>query len=111
MVKLINVSGRKIDISKNVSILPGKDISGDIEITPRIEQLLNTGLLKRVEQLYEKKDFKNSSFVSSGDLRRQQILENIKAGNIFPSVNTEIQSNNTIQKENTTSKRGRKKTK
>lgn len=115
MIRLINVSGRKIDIDKNVSIPPDQSITGDITITPRIEQLINTGLLSKVEQIYEKKDFSNQSFVSPSDMRRQRVLEEIKAGNVNPSVNVEKitinEINNTDETNNnqSTSKRGRKK--
>lgn len=109
MIKLINVSGKKIDLSKDVSLNPNECISGDIEITSRIFQMINMGLVTMTDVKDEKKtDFDNESFITAGALRRKQTMENIKAGYSKPSISLDnVDMSNTTNSK--TSKRNIKK--
>lgn len=89
MIKLINKSGKKIDISKGTSIEPNKSLIGNIEITPRIQQLINMGLLLLTtvnDEVNETKQNDKQSFLTSGALRRKKVMDDIKAGHTKPSI-------------------------
>ena len=89
MIKLVNKSGKKIDISKETSIEPNKSLVGNIEITPRIQQLINMGLLIMTsvnDNSDNNKPTNKQSFLTSGALRRKQVMDNIKAGYTKPGI-------------------------
>lgn len=88
MIKLTNASGKKIDISESVSIQPNSFVTGDIELTPRIQQLINMGLITMSDTIADvaNENNNNESYVSTGALRRKQVMEKIKAGYSKPSI-------------------------
>ena len=87
MIKLTNNSGKKIDITESLSIEANNYIIGDIEITPRIYQMMNMGLITLTNLNQENTENNEvESFVTPGAMRRKQIMNKIKTGYSKPSI-------------------------
>lgn len=99
MIKLTNLSERTVDITKSISIPPKQYISGDIEITPRIYQLITMGILQQTNISKNTSSAANShTFISNGAKRRQQVLNSVMSGDIKDGVNLAIVKNEAIKK-------------
>lgn len=84
MIKLINNSGRRIDLTKNLSIPADKSFEGEIEITPRIYQLIQMGLLSKIDIKNEKST--DNTTLTEGAKRRQNVINQIEAGFVNKSI-------------------------
>lgn len=91
MIKLINNSGRKIDLTPNLSIPANKAFEGDIEITPRIYQMIQMGLLTKAEIEIKQNDLDDIDFLTEGAKRRKIVLDNINAGFIKQSISLDYE--------------------
>lgn len=114
MIKLINKSGKKIDISKGTSIEANKSLIGNIEVTPRIQQLINMGLLLLTtvnDEVNETKQNDKQSFLTSGALRRKKVMDNIKAGHTKPSIRLDNIINTSKTVKNTRNNKNKRKSK
>lgn len=88
MIKLTNLSERTVNITKTLSIPPKQYITGDIEITPRVYQLITMGILQQSSVSESTSSAANTrTYITSGAQRRQKILESIKNGDIKNGVN------------------------
>lgn len=105
MIKLINNSGRKIDLTPNLSIPANKSFEGDIEITPRINQMIQMGLLTKTTIDYKDSSNDNTNILTESAKRRKVIMDNIKAGFRKPSIPLDYEKNET---KSSTTKNSRK---
>lgn len=96
MIKLINNSGRKIDLTPNLSIPANKSFEGDIEITPRINQMIQMGLLTKTTIDYKDSSIDSIDNLTEGAKRRKIVMEKIKAGFIKPSIPLDFKENEVI---------------
>lgn len=97
MIKLINNSGRKIDLTPNLSIPANKSFEGDIEITPRINQMIQMGLLTKTTIDYKDSSNDNTNNLTEGDKRRKIAMEQVKAGFTVPSISLDFKQNEVIK--------------
>ena len=90
MIRIINLSNRTLDVTDTISINPRSHLNVQTSITPRLYQLMNMGLI-RIEQINEK-NTDDSDCISSGSLRRKQMMNKIRNGQIKSSVSLDISS-------------------
>ena len=110
MIRITNLTDKSIDITKNVILNPRSYIDVQTSITSRLYQMVNMGIIK-IQEINKKNDdnIKKSSFISEGSLRRKQMMEKIRNGNIKPSVSLDVSSYKKINSiELTKPKRGKK---
>lgn len=92
MIKITNLTNKTIDLTNKLSVKPNEYVTGDIELNSRINQLISMGLLK-VSQVQN--DTIKESGVTRGSIRRKQIMEQIKLGQIKSSIALDNVSNDT----------------
>ena len=108
MFRITNLTNRPIDITSNISINARSYLDVQTSITSRLHQLMNVGVIK-IQEIKEKTDNSiNSSDISEGSLRRKQMMEKIRNGDIKPGVSLDVSSYKQI---NTTSKSKKEKSK
>lgn len=106
MIKLSNNSGKKINITKDLILPPNKSITGDIEITPRLQQLISMKLLSVTYLTQTKKSINQTEKVLT---EKEIIMNNIKAGYVKPSIPlNNISKGNDIHETKTNSSRRKK---
>ncbi len=93
MIKLINNSGRKIDLTHDISIPANKSFEGDLEITPRIYQMIQMGLLTKTELKDKVSTIVNDNNLTEAAKRRKIVMENVKAGFRKPSISLDFEEN------------------
>lgn len=85
MIKLVNNSDRRIDLTTDISIPANKSFEGNLEITPRINQMIQMGILTKIDITYNETDYSNFN-LTEGAKRRRATMEKIKAGLIKESI-------------------------
>lgn len=109
MLRITNLTDREITISKNIILKARNYIDIQSSIDSRLYQLMNMNIIK-IQEISEKAQVNNTS-ISDGSLRRKQMMERIRKGDIKQGVSLDVSLykqmlNNTS--EEIKSKRGRK---
>lgn len=103
MLRITNLTDKEIDISKNVILKARQYIDVRLSVDSRLYQLMNMGVIK-IQEISEKPNISNESCISSGSLRRKQMMERIRNGDVKPGVSLNVslykqaENNNTNQK-------------
>jgi len=86
MIKIINNCDRVINITSDLKLAPGKFIRTELVPDSRILQLAQMNVITIEEINPEKEEKVTELNCTPGDLRRKQILDNIRAGRVEPSI-------------------------
>lgn len=108
MLRITNLTNKLIDITQTVSINPRSYLDIQTSITPRLYHMMNMGVIK-IQEINEKVSDKNSVAISEGSLRRKQMMEKIRSGNVKSGVSLDVSSYKQINSINLTKpKKGKK---
>ena len=100
MIRVTNLTDKYLNIAQNVTINPHSYLDIHMTVSPKLRQLLNMGVVN-VQTINNINNDNND--VSAGFLRRQQMMDKIRKGDIKPGVSLYVSSLKDI-KSNKTSK-------
>ena len=105
MLRINNMTDKILNITDSITVNPKSYRDVNMSINSRLYQMINMGIIT-VQELSENNNKKTSAFVSEGAMRRQQMLDKIRKGDIKPGVSldisscTQLDSNKTKQRKN-----------
>lgn len=92
MLRITNLTDRDITISKNINIKSRSYLDVQMTIDSRLYQLMNMGAIK-IQNIDEKNNNQqDTNILSAGSLRRKQMMEKIRNGEVKPSVSLDVSS-------------------
>ena len=109
MLRITNLTNKEITISQNVILKAKSYIDTQLSMNSRLYQLINMNVIN-VQEISDKSQSSATESISEGSLRRKQMMERIRNGDVKPGVSLNVslykQLNNTSNK--TKQKRGKK---